>query len=102
MSDVGGRGTAAAGGWGNMWGNLGASASSMLVPWLLKIGGGDGKMLVFFTLAGAFVLAGILVLGMDATQKLLPDHPTNTPSPVGSASLPAEKLNPDVAPGSSN
>jgi MFS family permease len=72
MSDVGGRATAAAGGWGNMWGNFGASVSAMLVPWLLVLGGGNGKTLVFFTLAGAFVLAGTLVLGMDATEKLLP------------------------------
>ena len=79
MGDVGGRGTAAAGGWGNMWGNFGASASSMLVPWLLVKGGGDGKTLVFFTLAGAFVMAGLLVLGMDATKKLLPDEPDITP-----------------------
>ncbi|MDR3403237.1 MAG: MFS transporter [Chthoniobacter sp.] len=73
IGDVGGRATAAAGGWGNMWGNLGASASAMLVPWLLKAGGGSGKTLVFFTLAGAFVLAGLIVLGMDATKMLLPE-----------------------------
>ena len=80
MGDVGGRGTAAAGGWGNMWGNFGASASSMLVPWLLVKGGGDGKTFVFFTLAGAFVMAGLLVLGMDATKKLLPDEPADLPA----------------------
>ncbi|MDQ3622831.1 MAG: hypothetical protein M3463_10125 [Verrucomicrobiota bacterium] len=72
MGDVGGRATAAAGGGGNMWGNFGASAGALLVPWLLKVGGGDGKLLVFFTLAGAFVLAGLVVLPMDATKKLLP------------------------------
>ncbi len=71
MGDVGGRATAAAGGWGNMWGNFGASAGALLVPWLLKVGGGDGKILVFFTLAGAFVLAGLIILPMDATKKLL-------------------------------
>lgn len=76
MGDVGGRATAAAGGWGNMWGNFGASAGAMLVPWLMKVGGGDGKTLVFFTLAGAFVLAGLVVLPMDATKKLIPDDDT--------------------------
>ncbi|MBI4621743.1 MAG: MFS transporter [Verrucomicrobia bacterium] len=76
MTDVGGRGTAAAMGWGNMWGNFGASASAMLVPWLLVKGGGDGRTLVFFTLAGAFVLAGLVVLPMDATKKLLPPEPS--------------------------
>lgn len=75
MGDIGGRATAAAGGWGNMWGNFGASAGALLVPWLLKVGGGDGKFLVFFTLAGAFVLAGLIILPMDATKKLLPDAP---------------------------
>lgn len=71
IGDVGGRATAAAGGWSNMWGNFGASATSVLIPWLLKMGGGDGKQFVFFTLAGAFVLAGLVVLPMDATKKLM-------------------------------
>lgn len=83
MGDVGGRATAAAGGWGNMWGNFGASAGALLVPWLMKIGGGDGKTLVFFTLAGAFVLAGLIILPMDATKKLIPDE-TLTPNPIPS------------------
>lgn len=74
MGDVGGRATAAAGGWGNMWGNFGTSAGALLVPWLMKAG--DGKTLVFFTLAGAFVLAGLVVLPMDATKKLIPDDDT--------------------------
>ncbi|MCC6507759.1 MAG: MFS transporter [Pirellulaceae bacterium] len=71
MGDVGGRATAAAGGWGNMWGNLGASAGAMLIPWLMHMGCGDGKTFVFFTLAGAFVLAGLIILPVDATKKLL-------------------------------
>jgi MFS family permease len=81
MTDVGGRGTAAAMGWGNMWGNFGASASSMLVPWLLLQGGGDGKTVVFFTLAGSFVLAGLVVLPMNATKQLLPPA---SPAPAAS------------------
>lgn len=74
MGDVGGRATAAAGGWGNMWGNLGASVTGMLIPLLMKLGGTAGKEFVFFTLAGAFVLAGLVVLPMDATKKLMPDE----------------------------
>jgi len=81
MGDVGGRATAAAGGWGNMWGNFGASAGALLVPWLMKVGGGDGKLFVFFTLAGAFVLAALVVLPMDATKKLLADD-SRTPDKV--------------------
>lgn len=77
MGDVGGRATAAAGGWGNMWGNFGASAGAMLIPWLMKLGSSDGKTLVFFTLAGAFVLAGLIVLPMDATKKLIADEPAD-------------------------
>ena len=81
MGDVGGRATGAAGGWGNMWGNFGASAGAMLIPWLMKMGGGDGKVLVFFTLAGAFVLAGLVILPMDATKLLLVHDPV-TPNPT--------------------
>ncbi len=71
MGDVGGRGTAAVGGWANMWGNLGASAGALLIPWLMKIGGGDGKTFVFFTLAASFVLAGLIVLPVDATKSII-------------------------------
>jgi ACS family glucarate transporter-like MFS transporter len=70
MGDIGGRMTAVAGGWGNMWGNIGASTTALLIPYLLKMGGGEGKFVVFFTLAGVFVLAAIVVLPMDATRKL--------------------------------
>ncbi len=73
MGDVGGRATAAAGGWGNMWGNFGASAGALLFPWLKAQGGGDGKYFVFFTLATAMLLAGLVVLPMNATKKLIPD-----------------------------
>lgn len=73
MGDIGGRATAVAGGWGNMWGNIGASMGALLIPTLLKMGGGDGKVFVFFTLAGAFILAGLVVLPMNATRKLVAD-----------------------------
>ena len=75
ITDVGGRGTGAAMGWANMWGNFGASASALLVPWLLVHGGGDARNLIFFVLAGSFVLAGLVVLPMDATKKLIPPEP---------------------------
>ena len=77
IGDVGGRATAAAGGWGNMWGNLGAASGVLLVPWLEKVGGIESKSLVFFTLAGAFALAGLVVLPMNATKKLIPDESLN-------------------------
>ena len=75
MGDVGGRATAAVGGWANMWGNLGASAGALLIPWLMHIGGGDGKTFVFFTLAASFVLAGLIVLPVDATKSIIRSRP---------------------------
>lgn len=82
MQDVGGRATAVAAGWGNMWGNLGASLSSLMVPWLLVRGGvgGSGQTTVFLVLAGAFLLSGIVALGIDATKPLLPGLSPTRPS----------------------
>lgn len=76
IGDVGGRATAALGGWVNMWGNLGSSASALLIPWLLSYGGSgeSGKRIVFFTLAGSFILAGLAALGTDASRRLVPDR----------------------------
>ncbi len=73
MQDVGGRATAAAAGWGNMWGNFGASISSLMVPWLLARGGADAaaQTTVFLLLGSAFFLSGVAVLGVDATKPLL-------------------------------
>ena len=73
MGDIGGRATAVAGGWGNMWGNLGASFGSVLVPWLMARGQDHGTMPVFLTLSGAFALAGLVVIPMDATRRLFPE-----------------------------
>ena len=36
--DAGGRATALLGGWMNMWGNFGASAGALLIPWLMSMG----------------------------------------------------------------
>lgn len=72
MQDVGGRNTGAIFGWANMWGNFGASASSMIVPGLLLYGAtsGSGQSLVFVMCACAFFVAGLAALGMDATRPL--------------------------------
>ncbi len=71
--DVGGRVTAAAAGWSNMWGNFGASLSAMMVPHLLKTGAGSaaGQQMVFMACAGAFFLAAAAYSGVDATKPLL-------------------------------
>ena len=73
MQDVGGRATAAAFGWGNMWGNFGASAISMLVPWLLAVGTSSeaGQSNVFLVCAGSLFIYSIIVLGLDATKPVL-------------------------------
>lgn len=72
MQDIGGRSTGAVYGWANMWGNLGAAVSSVLVPWLLKMGEetGTGQSLVFITFAGSFFIASMASLGMNATRSL--------------------------------
>lgn len=73
MQDVGGRATAAAFGWGNMWGNFGASAISMLVPFMLELGkqGGTGQRNVFILCAGSLFLYSLIVWGIDATRPVL-------------------------------
>jgi MFS family permease len=73
MQDVGGRATAAAFGWGNMWGNLGAATMPMLVPELMKLGATPeaGQRIVFFVCAGALFVHSLLALGLDATKPVL-------------------------------
>jgi MFS family permease len=72
MQDVGGRNTGSIFGWGNMWGNFGAAISAKVVPLLMVQGsqGGGGQSLVFITCAGAFFVAALAALGMDATKPL--------------------------------
>jgi hypothetical protein len=55
-----------------MWGNFGAAFSSKLVPFILAYGSSlmPGQTLVFLTCAGAFFVAGLVALGMNATQPL--------------------------------
>ena len=73
MQDIGGRATAAAFGWGNMWGNFGAAMIAKLVPLLLVLGksGGTGQRNVFLVCAGALFLYGLISLGLDATKPVL-------------------------------
>ena len=73
MQDIGGRATAAAFGWGNMWGNLGAATISKLAPWLLgaAVTPEVGQRNVFLVCAGALFLYGLVSLGLDATKPVL-------------------------------
>lgn len=72
MQDIGGRNTGAIFGWANMWGNFGAAFSSKLIPFILAYSTSfmPGQTLVFLTCAGAFFIAGLAALGMNATKPL--------------------------------
>src|SRR5262249_49193215 len=65
--DIGGRYVGAALGWGNMWGNLGAFISPLVLTWII---GSDRWDLGFIACAAAFALAGIAAMGVDATSPL--------------------------------
>jgi len=64
--DIGGRYVGAVLGWGNMWGNVGAAVSPLLLSWVIE----DSWDLGFLMCAAAFALAGIAALGVDATSPL--------------------------------
>jgi MFS family permease len=72
MQDIGGRATATAIGWINMWGNFGASFISLLVPWLVAAGRSSeaGQRHVFMVCAGSLFLSGAIALGLDASKPL--------------------------------
>jgi len=76
MQDIGGRGTGTVFGWANMWGNFGAAFSASMVPKLMAWGSasGSGQSMVFMGCAGAFFIAALAAIGMDATKPLQPKH----------------------------
>lgn len=67
--DVGGRYVGAVLGWGNMWGNLGAAVSPLVLNAVLSQ---FGWYEALATCAGAFVVAGLAALGVDARSTILP------------------------------
>jgi ACS family glucarate transporter-like MFS transporter len=70
--DVGGKNVGAALGWGNMWGNLGAAVSPLV---LTEIRYAAGWNAAFLCCAGAFALAACAGLLLDATKPLETDAP---------------------------
>lgn len=66
--DVGGRYVGSVLGWGNMWGNLGATVS----PILLAIVFETSWPAMFWVCAGSFLFAGLCALGIDATIPIAP------------------------------
>jgi sugar phosphate permease len=67
--DVGGRHVASVLGWGNMWGNIGAAVSPLVLNRVVARWGWD---VAFCCCAGAFLLSGLTSLGIDATSKVAP------------------------------
>ena len=71
MQDVGGRSVGTVAGWGNMWGNLGASATSKLLPWILtNIDSNKDWHEMFFVCAASYGVAIVAALGMNASQSI--------------------------------
>lgn len=62
--DVGGNHVASIHGWANMWGNLGATISPLLLNLIVKHYDWD---VAFLVCAGAFFIAGFACLGIDAS-----------------------------------
>lgn len=69
--DVGGRHTAAAIGWSNAWGNLGASVTPGILPWALRHFDPHGNWhAAFLICAGGFLLTALSAFGLDARRTL--------------------------------
>jgi MFS transporter, ACS family, glucarate transporter len=67
--DVGGRNVGLILGWGNMWGNLGAFASPVLLGMIQESYGWNA---VFITCAVVFAVIGVASFGIDATRPIAP------------------------------
>jgi nitrate/nitrite transporter NarK len=65
--DVAGPNAGAVLGWGNMWGNFGATVSPIVLNFIEKHYHWDG---VFIACGAAFLLSGFLSFGIDATKRI--------------------------------
>lgn len=69
MQDVGGSNTAAVFGWGNMWGNLGAATTPLLVPIVLEHWDANGDWHeAFLIFSAGYMLAFVAALGINANR----------------------------------
>ncbi len=77
--DVGGRYVGSILGWSNMWGNLGAAVSPLIYNYYLGENptGSDWNQM-FLVCLGAFVVAGLCALGVDATRNIAPPDDDET------------------------
>lgn len=63
IQDIGGKNTASVFGWGNMWGNLGAAATPLLVPIVLNKWDTNGDWHeAFFLFSAGYLVAGLAAL----------------------------------------
>jgi ACS family glucarate transporter-like MFS transporter len=86
MQDVGGAHVGSVLGWGNMWGNLGAAVSPVVLG---AIVGKEGRWdLCFLACAGAFLVSGILSLGIDARIPVVLPHDPEAHSAADNRVLP--------------
>ncbi|MBT4868282.1 MAG: MFS transporter [Planctomycetaceae bacterium] len=69
--DVGGRHVASIHGWANMWGNLGATVSPVLLQVIIRNFGWDAA---FLSCSIAFAIAGAAAIGVDASIPIVPDN----------------------------
>ena len=69
--DVGGKYVGSILGWGNMWGNLGATISPVLLAWVFESWGWTE---MFMVCAAAYFASGCFALGIDATVPIAPDN----------------------------
>ncbi|MFN4257957.1 MAG: MFS transporter [Gemmataceae bacterium] len=76
MQDVGGKHVGSVLGWGNMWGNLAAALSPLILGRVLDhfayLGNARNWDLVFVICAASFLLSGLAALGVDATKPVAP------------------------------
>jgi ACS family glucarate transporter-like MFS transporter len=70
--DVGGRHVGAVLGWANMWGNLGAAVSPIVLERVIAWYGWNA---MFLTCAGAFLIGGLAGFGIDASKPIVKERP---------------------------
>ncbi|MCS7045696.1 MAG: MFS transporter [Gemmataceae bacterium] len=88
VMDVGGRNVGFVLGWGNMWGNLGAAVSPVILNELVthfSQGSADARQAwdaVFFVYGAVFVVIGLMSLGVDATKRVAAEPPPLATEPA--------------------
>jgi ACS family glucarate transporter-like MFS transporter len=80
LQDAGGRHVGSILGWGNMWGNIGAALSPLVLNRAIELFGWSS---VFLVCAGAFFLAGIAAMSIDATIPIAPTEEAQNPGKPG-------------------